>query len=298
MNRTPKITLMVAAVTGPAVALLGLLVAPDPHRLGTARAGDPALAQRVVSVIDGNTAGYQGLSVALIEGGRTSTAVVGDTGGGPLFEIGSVAKTFTGMLLASLVADGTVRADEPLRALLPDVRFTDPAVGDVTLQELAAHTSGLPRVAPGSLGSTVESLVANLRGANPYGGADVEAVVAAAGRATVGDSRGTIDYSNFGMALLGQALANRAGTPYPQLVTERVLRPLGLPDWRTGGLADCPADTGLFSRPIRWTALRDRRSRPTRPGVPRACRPVAPTHRPPPGPAAGTSPPVHLRAAG
>jgi len=242
--------LLISAAVGLVIAVLAFLIAPGPHRLGSADTGDAALADRVRATLDGDTAGYRGLSVAFVDRGQISTALVGQAPGGPLFEIGSITKAMTGMLFADLVADGVVRSDETLASALPSVRFDDPDTASITLAELASHRSGLPRLAPGYV-SLVKSQFAVIGGGNPYAGQDVDALLAAAADASPGDGRGHVNYSNFGMALLGQALATKAGKPYDQLVTERLLRPLGMPDTLIqvpepppGGLADGSTATG------------------------------------------------------
>jgi CubicO group peptidase (beta-lactamase class C family) len=221
MNRKLVAVLVTAGLLALAAAAF---LAPRPHRLGDTVAGDAALAARVASAA-GDGAGYRGLAVAVVEGRRTTTATVGDTAGGPLFEIGSVTKALTGMLFADLVSEGVVRPTDTLGAALPQVRFADPATAAVTLEELATHRSGLPRLA---VGNPLRSGWQTLRGGNPYAGEDVAALLDAAATAKVGPERGTVAYSNFGMALLGQALAARTGVPYPDLLAQRVLRPLGM----------------------------------------------------------------------
>ncbi len=233
MNRKPLAVLVAAGLLAAAAATL---LAPRPHRLGDAVTGDAALATRVRSLTE-DEAGYRGLAVAVVADGRTTTATVGETGGGPCFEIGSVTKTLTGMLFADLVAAGVVRPADTLGAALPQVRFTDPATAGITLEELATHRSGLPRVA---LRDPVRSGWATLRGRNPYVGEDVAALLDAAASARVGPERGTVAYSNFGMGLLGEALAARTGTPYPELLAQRVLRPLGM----TGTVVAGPPPAG------------------------------------------------------
>jgi len=124
-----KTTFVALAVT--AVAAVGsVAAAPSPYQLGESSTGDRALAAQVREAA-GDEPGYRGLSVVLVDGQAMRTAGVGDAGPARVdaatrFEIGSVTKTLTGMLLADMVDDGTVRADEPLRALLPGVRFSDP----------------------------------------------------------------------------------------------------------------------------------------------------------------------------
>ena len=221
--------LLIAAAVGLLVAVLAFLIAPHPHRLGSAESGDAELADRVHATLDGDTGGYRGLSVALVDRGRITTTLVGAAPGGPRFEIGSTTKAMTGMLFADMVAAGTVRADETLAQVLPAVRFDDPETASITLAELASHRSGLPRLAPGRL-SLARSWFATVRGSSPYAGQDVDAVLNAVAGASPGDGRGQVAYSNFGMAVLGQALAAKAGRPYEQLLTERLLRPLAMSD--------------------------------------------------------------------
>lgn len=239
-----KRPLLISAAVGLVVAVLAFLIAPDPLRLGSAAGGDAGLVDRVRAVVGTDTDGYRALSVAFIDRGQVSAALVGDAPGGSQFEIGSTTKTMTGMLFADMVAEGTVRADETLASALPAVRFADPDTASITLEELASHRSGLPRLAPGYL-SMAKSQFAVVRGANPYAGEDVKAVLASAAEVSPGNGRGHVNYSNFGMALLGQALAAKAGKPYDQLVTERLLRPLGMSDTylvAPGPLSDLPPE--------------------------------------------------------
>ncbi len=145
---------------------------------------------------------------------------------GTLFEIGSVTKVMTGILLAELAADGTVSLSTTVGELMPGGRRLDPHVAEITLRELATHTSGLPR-----LPETFEMqwrMVSHP--ANPYAGLkpdDIFDAVAALSADDLGP-RGRFAYSNLGPALLGRLLERAAGQPYERLLAERVLKPLGL----------------------------------------------------------------------
>jgi CubicO group peptidase (beta-lactamase class C family) len=221
------------AVAAVAAVLAAILFAPG-VALGGARTGDGDLAARVRAVVD-DADGRHGLAVATLDGGRVTLAGIGEDGDGrpvdadTLFEPGSVTKTWTAMLFAGMVEAGEVTPGDTLGELLPGREFTDPAVAGITLEELASHRSGLPSLAPrGGLGNVLTSVTWRLRGADPYAGISRDDVLDAVAGYRLRADKGTVRYSNVGMAVLGHALAERAGTPYDRLVTERVLRPAGM----------------------------------------------------------------------
>lgn len=218
-------TLAAALVGAVLLGLVGLLAAPAPTTPGPESSGDPALAGQLREVAG---AGQHGVAAVVVDGGTATFAGIGDDGHGEAvtettpFEIGSVTKTVTGAVLADLERRGVVRADERVRDVVPDRQWRDGGVGDATLAELASHRSGLPRLAGGGLAT----LPASVLGWNPYGSTPQE-LFADADAAELSD-RGSSRYSNLGSALLGQVLAVRAGTPYPELVRESVTGPLGM----------------------------------------------------------------------
>lgn len=140
-----------------------------------------------------------------------------------VFEIGSVTKTFTALLLAQMVEQGKVRLDEPVRELLPAGIVAKPARGaEITLLDLSDQHSGLPRL-PDNLHP------ANPR--NPYADYDAKLLYAYMAQHGVALPSNTLfGYSNLGVGLLGQALANRAGMGYSDLLHEQITGPLGMRD--------------------------------------------------------------------
>jgi CubicO group peptidase (beta-lactamase class C family) len=237
-----------AAVAIVAAVLAAILIAPG-VALGRAPTGDGDLAARVRDAV-GDTSGRNGLAVATVEDGRAVLAGLGEDGGGrpvgadTLFEPGSVTKTWTAMLFADMVDRGEVGPADTLGDLLPGREFADPAVAGITLAELASHRSGLPSLAPrGGLGNVLASAMWRLRGTDPYAGISRDDVLDAVAGYRLRADKGTVRYSNFGMAVLGHALAERAGRPYDRLVTDRVLRPAGMTDtvFRPDGAAPPPA---------------------------------------------------------
>jgi CubicO group peptidase (beta-lactamase class C family) len=141
-----------------------------------------------------------------------------------VFEIGSITKVFTALLLADQVVAGAVELDQPLQELLPDVRI--PVHGrPITLVDLATHSSGLPRLPSGLIRQAMRNR------SDPYAYFTVYDVHAALERVKLKREPGEKwRYSNFGAAVLGHALAQRVGSTYQELLLERVTGPLGLGD--------------------------------------------------------------------
>ena len=148
--------------------------------------------------------------------------------GGPvsektIFEIGSITKLFTALLLSDMANRGEVRLDEPVSELLPAGTRVPVRHGRaITLRDLASHYSGLPRV-PTNL---------EYRPSDPYAGYTAEKLYQFLAAheliRTPGDS---FEYSNLGVGLLAHALVLRAGAhDYESLIRERILDPLRMDD--------------------------------------------------------------------
>jgi D-alanyl-D-alanine-carboxypeptidase/D-alanyl-D-alanine-endopeptidase len=148
---------------------------------------------------------------------KAKRPVDGDT----IFEIGSVTKVFTSLLLADAVARGEVALTDPVAKYLPATAKVPERGGrKITLQDLATHTSALPRL-PTNL--------APANPANPY--ADYTVAQLYEFLSTVELTRdigAQYEYSNLGVGLLGHVLALRAGKDYATLVRERITGPLGM----------------------------------------------------------------------
>ncbi len=194
----------------------------------------------VVGVIDGETRLVRGF-------GR-----VGDAAptGRTRYEIGSVTKVFTGVLLADAVVRGVVALDDPAQGLLP-AGATLPQFEDqpIRLWHLATHTSGLPRL-PDMKGSDAR---------DPYAHFDDARLFAAIAHARVRRAPGEkYVYSNLGVGLLGRALAHKLGAAsFDALLRERVLAPLGLQATGCELPADAPPRTvdGDDEQPWRLASL-------------------------------------------
>ena len=149
-------------------------------------------------------------------------------GGNTIFEIGSVSKVFTSLLLADMVNRKEVNLDDPAAKYLPEnVKMPERNGKPITLHDLSTHSSGLPR------------LPSNLKPKdprNPYADYSVEDLYQFLSgyelpRDPGSDLKGSeLEYSNLGAGLLGHVLANRAGTDYESLIGIRITEPLNMPD--------------------------------------------------------------------
>ena len=163
-----------------------------------------------------------GLVIARLREGAVEVGSAGPVAPDAVFELGSVTKAVTGLLLADAVVRGEVDLGTTLDACLPGARA-------LRLADLASHSAGLPRIPLALL-----RRVGFTNSTDPYARTTVEELVGDLARVRL--RRRRLRYSNFGAALLGQALATRCGAPYEQLIEERVLRPLGVEEvWAQGG---------------------------------------------------------------
>lgn len=142
-----------------------------------------------------------------------------------VFEIGSISKVFTGLLLSEAVQEKKLRLDSTLKELLgKKFKFADPKVGEITLLQLSTHTSGLPRL-PGNMGPDPD------HAADPYGDYDrkkMESFLSSVKLA--GDPPYPASYSNYGVGLLGELLAQTYGKSWDTLVKEKITGPLKMKD--------------------------------------------------------------------
>lgn len=75
-----------------------------------------------------------------------------------VFEIGSITKVFTALLLADMIVRGEVAADDPVAKFLPDnARVPYFVDRPITLLDLATYTSGLPECLPSRPNSILSS---------------------------------------------------------------------------------------------------------------------------------------------
>jgi len=149
--------------------------------------------------------------------------VDGDT----FFEIGSVTKVFTSLLLAEMASRGEVRFDDPVGKYLPDtVRMPQFEGRQISLQDLSTHTSALPRLPTNLLISRPDNPYADYSAARLYEFLSSYALTRAIGS--------QYEYSNLGAGLLGHALSLRAGSDYESAIQTRILARLKMRDTAIG----------------------------------------------------------------
>ena len=167
-----------------------------------------------------------GLVALQIERGAVSVVAQGHAREGlplrndALFEIGSITKTFTALLLADAVVRRRFALEDPVESALPGVKLRDAAGAPIRWIDVATHRSGLPRL---------PTNMAPKDPADPYADYDEARLLEflRGFKATLArDTRW--EYSNLGFGLLGYALGRAAGSSYAELLAERVLRPLDM----------------------------------------------------------------------
>ena len=137
------------------------------------------------------------------------------------FEIGSITKVFTSLVLADMASKDEVKLDDPIATYLPPGVIAPQKDGkSITLVDLATHTSGLPRM-PTNFAPKAPD--------NPFADYSYDQLWAFLSSYELPrDPGASWEYSNLGFGLLGDLLARRAGTDYQTLLKARVLGPLGM----------------------------------------------------------------------
>ena len=149
-------------------------------------------------------------------------------GGDSIFEIASLTKIFTALLLADASIRGEVGLDDPLQDFVP-AGVLVPGFGGraITLADLATHTSGLP-LRPNNLNAASDEV-------NKYAKYRLNQLYEGLPRYLLVRPPGTqFEYSNLGPSLLGHGLASRLGISYADLLQQRVALPMGLADTQFG----------------------------------------------------------------
>lgn len=137
-----------------------------------------------------------------------------------IYEIGSITKTFTALLLADLVERGRLDLDDPIEKYLPEEVRVPSRGGKITLLSLTTHRSGLPRM-PSNFEPEDPT--------NPFADYTTDRLYAFLSNHTLTrDVGASYEYSNVGAGLLGHALTRVAGKDYEAMMIDRICKPLGM----------------------------------------------------------------------
>lgn len=176
-----------------------------------------------------------GLSIGILKDGKTYFYGYGETAKGnkqipdehTLFEIGSIAKTFTSILLADAVNNGKIKLDDPVNKYLPDSIPQLQYQGiPVTIKMLSNHTSGIPRMP-----SNFDAFVTDP--SNPYKNYGEQQLFSFYKNMKLDRKPGTVyEYSNLAAATLGVILEHSYKKSFEQLLVSKICNPLHMNDTR------------------------------------------------------------------
>ncbi|MDA0347044.1 MAG: serine hydrolase [Verrucomicrobia bacterium] len=168
-----------------------------------------------------------GMVIGLIEGYKTRIISLGNiskesnqpVNGDTIFEIGSVSKLFTAVLLADMHLKSEIKLSDPISSFLPEgVRVPTYEGREIDLLSLVSHRSGLPRMPSNLNPKELTQPLADYSHTDLY-----EFLSGYQLDRPIGE---TYEYSNIGYALLGHLLERRTGLNYATLIHSRVCEPL------------------------------------------------------------------------
>ena len=140
-----------------------------------------------------------------------------------IYEIGSLTKLFTAVLLADAVKRGEVKLDAPISAYLPKTVKTPTFNGkEITLLDLATHSSSLPRMPNNFKPKAADEPYVDYTAKNLYDFLSNYKLTREIGS--------QFEYSNVGVGLLGHILSLQAKMTFEQLLMTRIFKPLGMND--------------------------------------------------------------------
>lgn len=155
--------------------------------------------------------------------GRVSKDSPEAPNGETVYEIASVSKVFTGVLLAEMAIRNEIDPDDTLAEHLPNGCTVQENVRPMTLKDIAIHRSGLPRLPKKfwEIGKDTPD--------DPYSKFTVPVLLKTLSETEPLRPPGeSYEYSNFGFAVLGTVLALKKEKSYDELVYERISKPLGM----------------------------------------------------------------------
>lgn len=178
-------------------------------------------------LVNGNTAS---LAIGIVHNNKVNSFFYGETNktdkaslptANSIYEIGSISKVFTSILLADLVEKNIIALDDSIAKYLPDSVRSNPFIQKITFKQLANHTSGLPRL-PANFEKTI-----GYNAANPYKNYTRKELYAALKNIQLTTEPGeSFEYSNLAYGLLGDLISIITQKSYDQNIKEIITIPL------------------------------------------------------------------------
>lgn len=174
-----------------------------------------------------NSSENPGLAIGIISGGEESIYAFGTKemngksriDANSIFEIGSITKVFTGIMLADEVINGRMQLTDNIARYLP---VGSDAAQRVNMLQLSTHSSGAPRLADNFWSSVSDN-------GNPYASYSERELYSYLENMKLRGTPGThYSYSNVGTGILGNILCKQYGTSYEELVKKKVCEPCGM----------------------------------------------------------------------
>lgn len=172
----------------------------------------------VVGFIEGNKVDFFSYGKTALENG---TAVNENS----VYEIGSISKVFTTILLADQILQGRMSLEDPISKYLPiGIKIPERNGSIIKLKDLATHTSGLPRMPDNFTPADAE---------NPFKDYSVQQIYDfLSSYELTRDIGESYEYSNYGMGLLGHILELHTGKSYEELVKEKITNAIEMDNTR------------------------------------------------------------------
>ena len=142
-----------------------------------------------------------------------------------IYEIGSISKVFTTIMLSEMVLLDKMKLTDPIKTYLPStIAVPTRNSKEITLFDLATHSSGLPRM-PNNFSPT--------NPLNPYADYTIDlAYEFMSNHELTRDIGSLFEYSNYGMGILGHTLERISGMSYEELMIARIADPLNMNNTR------------------------------------------------------------------
>ncbi len=139
-----------------------------------------------------------------------------------IFEIGSITKTFTGLLLSQAIQEGLIRLDDPIPSVYQK-KWNANSSTEITYRHLTTHTAGI--ISGSFPGYSSKNPL------TPHADLTLDLFRDFYSRLPLQSEPGTeYSYSNIGTSLLGMILSEKLQTPYERLIESRIFSPLGMSD--------------------------------------------------------------------